>query len=107
MYLHSIFGSYNNATIAPKHFDRRVDSQDLQRRIHESKYLATGVSTGSLETKPGFYHWSSNYQCLPSEVEFLEGSGTEVQITSYINNLHPAHKGIYQAIEKLVSLAIT
>lgn len=38
-------------------------------------------------------------------MEFLHDIGTEVQVTSYINNLHPAHKGLYQAIEKLISMA--
>lgn len=33
----------------------------------------------------------SNYQCLPCDVEVLKDSGTEVHLTSYINNLHP-HK---------------
>lgn len=104
--LHNILGSWNNATIAPKHFDRRVDSQALQKRIDEYRDLSMGVSPHHNDSKSEFYRWSSNYQCLPCEVEFLKDSGTEVQITSYINNLHPAHKGLYQAIEKLVSLAI-
>ncbi|KAJ5753045.1 hypothetical protein N7520_009962 [Penicillium odoratum] len=51
-------------------------------------------------------HFSSNYQHLPCEVEFLWDSGTEVKVTSYINNLNPAHKELYKNIEKLISLAI-
>ncbi|KAJ5151472.1 uncharacterized protein N7482_010724 [Penicillium canariense] len=83
--LHNILGSYNNATVAPKHFDRRVDAQDLQKLIDDSRDFSMGIS--------------------PMLMEGQE-SGTEVHITSYINNLHPAHQGLYQAIEKLVSLAI-
>jgi hypothetical protein len=103
--LHDILGSYKAATVAPKHFDRRVSSLTLQRRIDECRIPSMGVCPYDY-LEIDFYRWSSNYQCLPCEVEFLKDSGTEVQITSYINNLHPAHKGLYRGIEKLVSLAI-
>lgn len=104
--LHDILKSYKDATVAPKHFDRRVDSIHIQNRIDKNRIPSDGVSVDRDVSKPEFYRWSSNYQCLPCEVEFLKDSGTEVQITSYINNLHPAHKGLYHAIEKLISLAI-
>lgn len=50
--------------------------------------------------------WSTNFQRLPCEVEFLEGSGTDVRITSYINGLHPRHRGLYHAIEKIISSSV-
>ncbi|PYI01145.1 hypothetical protein BO78DRAFT_379544 [Aspergillus sclerotiicarbonarius CBS 121057] len=103
--LHDVLGSYKHATIAPKQFDRRVSSLDLENRIKKHGAPARGLTAHShLETP--FYRWSWNYQCLPCEVEFLADSGTEVRITSYINNLHPAHQGLYDAIEKLISLSI-
>ncbi|PWY70308.1 hypothetical protein BO94DRAFT_539764 [Aspergillus sclerotioniger CBS 115572] len=103
--LHDIHGSYKHATVAPKQFDRRVDSPYVQSEIEKRPQNPMGTTPRDrLETK--FYRWSWNYQCLPCEVEFLKDSGTEVRITSYINNIHPAHKGLYDAIEKLVSLAI-
>lgn len=33
--------------------------------------------------------WSRKFQWLPCEVEFTESTGTDVHITSQINNLHP------------------
>ncbi|PWY80491.1 hypothetical protein BO70DRAFT_362443 [Aspergillus heteromorphus CBS 117.55] len=103
--LHDALGSYKDATVAPQHFDRRVHSQALQKKIDECRDPCMGISPHRGD-KSEFYRWSSNYQCLPCEVEFIGDSGTEVQITSYINNLYPVHKGLYHAIEKLVSLAI-
>ncbi|PNH54770.1 hypothetical protein VD0002_g6334 [Verticillium dahliae] len=51
--------------------------------------------------------WSSFFQWLPSEVEFKGDTGTDVQITSYINNLHPEkHKDLYHTIEKLIGLSV-
>lgn len=50
--------------------------------------------------------WSRKFQWLPCEVEFTESTGTDVQITSYINNLHPErHAAVYAAIEKIIPLA--
>ncbi|KAF2495402.1 hypothetical protein BU16DRAFT_389520 [Lophium mytilinum] len=51
--------------------------------------------------------WSNKFQWLPCEVTFKGDQGTDVQITSYINNLHPLpNKPLYGVIEKLISLAI-
>lgn len=50
--------------------------------------------------------WSQKFQWLPCEVEFTEDTGTDVHISSYINNLHPTHyKAAYTAIEKIIALA--
>lgn len=50
--------------------------------------------------------WSKKFQWLPCEVEFTEDAGTNVHISSYINNLHPAHHGAaYAVIEKIIALA--
>ncbi|KAI4835426.1 hypothetical protein E4T44_08578 [Aureobasidium sp. EXF-8845] len=50
--------------------------------------------------------WSTNFQRLPCEIDFLKSSGTGVHITSYINGLHPRNHGLYHAIEKLISASI-
>ena len=51
--------------------------------------------------------WSSRFQWLPAEVKFKGDEGTDVKITSYINNLHPqAHPQLYDIIEKLIGHAI-
>jgi hypothetical protein len=48
---------------------------------------------------------SQSYQRLPCDVDFV-GAGTDVQITSYINNAHPSQLSLYKSIEKLVSCSI-
>ncbi|KAJ5627829.1 hypothetical protein N7490_010057 [Penicillium lividum] len=102
--LDNIHGFYADAMVSPSHFDRRVDSMKLQSDIEKHGPLSMGHdANGAFH---GFYRWSSNYQRLPCEVEFLGDSGTEVKVTSYINNLNPAHEGLYKNIEKLISLAI-
>ncbi|KAJ5751679.1 hypothetical protein N7520_008596 [Penicillium odoratum] len=88
-----------------KAYDRRTNSQTMQETLDRNCIPAWGVRP-PYGDKSAFYHWSSNHQSLPCEVEFLHNFGTEVQITSYINNLNPAHKGLYQAIENLISMAI-
>lgn len=53
------------------------------------------------------HFWSSRFQWLPCEVEFTGETGTDVRITSYINNLHPSkHRALYSTIEKLIGLSI-
>ncbi|KAK0624136.1 hypothetical protein B0T14DRAFT_517572 [Immersiella caudata] len=50
------------------------------------------------------HYWSDTYQWLPANLRFTDEGG--VKFTSYINNLHPSHRGIYTAVEKLVDVAI-
>ncbi|EON97703.1 hypothetical protein UCRPA7_6802 [Phaeoacremonium minimum UCRPA7] len=59
-------------------------------------------------TGPESQTWSRRFQWLPCEVAFSGEKGTtDVEITSYINNLHPAkHQGLYHTIEKLLKLSI-
>ncbi|KAJ5958037.1 uncharacterized protein N7479_005187 [Penicillium vulpinum] len=49
--LHSMFGSYGNATTTPKHFDRWVDSQDLRKEIDTFGHQSTGVMSGHFKSK--------------------------------------------------------
>jgi hypothetical protein len=49
--------------------------------------------------------YSFKYQRLPCDLEFV-GSGTDVRITSYINNVHPSKRLFYESVEKLVSYSI-
>ncbi|RAL02988.1 DUF4246 domain-containing protein [Aspergillus ibericus CBS 121593] len=103
--LHDVLGAYKHATVAPKPVDKRVSFMKLQRWVDKGQIPARGTTPNDhLETE--YYRWSWNYQCLPCEVEFVKDTGTEVRITSYINNLHPAYQGLYGAIEKVISLAI-
>ncbi|KAL5364221.1 hypothetical protein BJX96DRAFT_168121 [Aspergillus floccosus] len=51
--------------------------------------------------------WSSKFQWLPCEVDFAGPPGsTDVQISSYINNLHPTNREMYSAIEAVISGSI-
>ncbi|CAN8101818.1 unnamed protein product [Discula destructiva] len=68
---------------------------------------ASSFEGAKVAPQPPARHLSSNkFQWLPSEVAFVEDADTDVQITSYINNLHPKHKSAYAAIEKFISIAI-
>ncbi|KAJ8073725.1 hypothetical protein AAF712_003212 [Marasmius tenuissimus] len=49
-------------------------------------------------------YWSDSYQWLPSEIEFR--GDDEVEITSYINNLHPRNKELYGVLEKVIAKTI-
>lgn len=87
------------------HVDLRTDAAAVQKRLEEAQRLHMGVSCDT-ETST-HYRWSANHQALSCEVEFVGDKGsTQVRITSYINNLHPAHQDIYCAIETLVGRAI-
>lgn len=51
--------------------------------------------------------WSTKFQWLPCDVEFIGPSGDEVRIVSYINNLPAAkHRDLYHIIEKVISKSI-
>jgi hypothetical protein len=51
--------------------------------------------------------WSRRFQWLPCEVKFQGDEGTDVKITSYINNIYPAlHTDLYALIEKFISKSI-
>lgn len=54
------------------------------------------------------HRWSTRFQRLPCEVAFKEKGNVKVEITSYINNVHPIkHKAFYTATEKLICAAIS
>jgi hypothetical protein len=50
--------------------------------------------------------WSRRFQWLPCEVEFVGDEGTDVRVTSYINNLHPRHDNVYRVVEKVIGHVI-
>ncbi|KAJ5506488.1 hypothetical protein N7453_005445 [Penicillium expansum] len=104
--IENVLGPYKGATtLAPTQFDKRTDLADVKRQIVQTSQLHLGVHP-NFETVP-HYRWSANYQALPCEVEFVGDAGsTTVRLTSYINNLHPMHQGLYRSIETLVGRAI-
>jgi hypothetical protein len=57
------------------------------------------------EIEKSFRLHSESYQRLPCDLKFV-GSGIDVEITSYINNVHPSHVSFYKSIEKLVSCSV-
>ncbi|KAJ5906929.1 uncharacterized protein N7473_003845 [Penicillium subrubescens] len=73
--------------------------------VSEVPQLVTERSDWSLYG--GQYIWSSKFQWLPCEVQFTGPSGSsDVQISSYINNLHPGNRECYAAIEAVISSSI-
>ncbi|KAJ6013069.1 hypothetical protein N7522_003424 [Penicillium canescens] len=54
--------------------------------------------------------WSNRFQWLPCEVHFspqTPNNNADVQITSYVNNLHPDHHtGLYGHLERLIAAAV-
>ncbi|KAL6232745.1 hypothetical protein BDW75DRAFT_246948 [Aspergillus navahoensis] len=73
--------------------------------ISEPPQLAKGGSVWSWGSR--HHIWSSKFQWLPCEVDFTGPPGsTDVQITSYINNLHPINHEIYSGIEAVISSSI-
>ncbi|KAJ8081608.1 hypothetical protein PM082_007454 [Marasmius tenuissimus] len=53
---------------------------------------------------PVLGYWSESYQWLPSEVAFR--GDDEVEISSYVNNLHPRHIALYSVLEKIIARTI-
>lgn len=101
------FGSEDRTKRAPGHLDVRTESAKIQSKIDDGTASAWNCGQYVLDSsKPGDYHWSTNFQWLPCEVNFKEQLGTSVKITSYINNLHTEYTDIYRGIEKLISAAI-
>lgn len=59
------------------------------------------------QSLPSPDQFSTKFQWLPCDVHFTGLSGDEVQIVSYINNLHPTkHRDLYRIIEKVISKSI-
>ncbi|KAF3394386.1 hypothetical protein F1880_004724 [Penicillium rolfsii] len=48
--------------------------------------------------------WSNAFQCLPCDVALDKQRGAK--ITSYVTGVHPKERGIYKALEGLISAAI-
>lgn len=92
----------------------RVGLKNCLENESDGEVVPAGQTTEKTRPGMGYSHtqdneglWSTKFQWLPCEVEFQGGTGTEVSITSYINNLHPQeHKPLYGVMEKLISKAI-
>ncbi|KAL0573733.1 hypothetical protein V5O48_008229 [Marasmius crinis-equi] len=52
-------------------------------------------------------YWSTQHQWLPCEISFRDSTSEDVEITSYINNLHPIrHRALYTVLEKIITKTI-
>ena len=100
--------SFQHAKLSPKHFDCRVDSQNVQMQIDQGfgDTFEIDYERDRWPESRRAYHWSYNFQQLPCEVAFTKDSGTDVHLTSYNNSLHPTHNLLYESVERLVSLAV-
>ena len=104
--LTDLFASKSETKRAPGHIDLRTDLANLQHWIDNNETDHWNRYNHRFQTERKKYYWSSNFQRLPCEVKFSANKGTDVEITSYINNLHPKHHNLYRTIEKLISAAI-
>ncbi len=109
--LDGLFDLCGHCEVAPKHTwdcdEPQVHSRDLEDLPTQAsrEFRSTHYPMGEAAK----HVWSRRFQRLPCEFEFSEGFDNRNQgrITSYINNLHPAHcKGIYGYIENILTLAI-
>ena len=76
-----------------------VPGDQLISATRPGQHLQEEVRNGPL--------WSNQFQWLPAEVKFTGQDGTDVKITSYINNLHPIqHNDLYAIIETFISKSI-
>ncbi|KAG9667201.1 hypothetical protein KCU99_g6742, partial [Aureobasidium melanogenum] len=79
----------------------------FRRQRHVLPYPAWSEEVTPRETNKDDRTWSARYQWLPCEVELFNNSGTDVRITSYVNNLHPIRsRALYGTIAKLISQSI-
>ncbi|KGO38628.1 Protein of unknown function DUF4246 [Penicillium expansum] len=83
------------APIPEKQTDRQYEMQFKERKGRDRKDQR--------------YHgkrryWSNVFQCLPCEVALNKQGGAE--IASYVNGVHPKERGIYKALEGLISAAM-
>jgi len=79
----------------------------FRRRRHVRRYPSWSEEVTPRVTNRYDEKWSARCQWLPCEVEFTNNSGTDVRITSYVNNLHPIRsRALYGTIAKLISQSI-
>lgn len=85
-------GSVGKGTVIPGEQDISDDNPDAIFR--EGRLNSNGL-------------WSNKFQWLPAEVEFKGKEGTDVKVTSYINNLHPKwNEDLYGIVEQLLAISI-
>ncbi|PPQ98971.1 hypothetical protein CVT24_003467 [Panaeolus cyanescens] len=88
--------------------------QDFAQRCGQGKVAPVPSEEELKESAPDYYGfsyrelasktaYSRKFQWLPCEVDI---SGQDARITSYINNLHPREKKIYELVEKIIDASI-
>ena len=92
--------------------DRRIERDDCleffgQGSLVRSKEKKVPVARRKWLKEPSQDAFFSNrFQWLPADIQFAS-DGTEVKITSYINNLHPKqHDDLYSIIEKFIEKSV-
>jgi Protein of unknown function (DUF4246) len=106
--LDNCIASCGKGNLAPDYGNHQWDTYDRGEEVREMESNRRPTSTPFWTFEGyGLSRFSSRFQWLPFDVKFTGQSSCEVQVTSYINNLHPVHfKGLYLTIEGLISLAI-
>jgi hypothetical protein len=79
----------------------------FRRQRHVRPHSSWSEEATPRETNRDDERWSARCQWLPCEVDFINNLGTDVRITSYVNNLHPIRsRALYGTIAKLISQSI-
>lgn len=104
-----LYGAFPRARPVPEQHDLRIRSDWLQSAVDRGALRlwsrAARVHNDPRKLRQAF--WSSRFQQLPCEVKFAgQADSTDVQITSYVNNLHPRHRAVYRCLERLISRVI-
>ncbi|KAL0575762.1 hypothetical protein V5O48_006205 [Marasmius crinis-equi] len=98
--------SCGKGVVIPKPTSKELDLGRNNTHLHSgmSRPLENLIIRSQSEVEvPGY--WSGDYQWLPCEVA-IRGD-EEVEITSYINNLHPRrHAALYRVLEKIIARTI-
>lgn len=77
-------------------------SSEWPEEMHHEERMRRGREDRRYHGKSKY--WSDAFQFLPCDVALNKQGGT--QITSYVNGVHPRERGIYKALERLISVAI-
>jgi hypothetical protein len=100
--------SENQELLVDLYYGLESEQTVPRHRRHGGGWRRWDGQAGDQGRPPNHGHrCSSWFQWLPCEVVFTGDSSPGVQITSYINNLHPQrYSKAYKAIEKAVSAAV-
>ncbi|KAL0581042.1 hypothetical protein V5O48_000935 [Marasmius crinis-equi] len=96
--------SCGKGVVIPKPTSEELDLGQENSGMYNNRSRADTRYSGFGPYVPILDYWSDSYQWLPCEVAFR--GDDEVEITSYINNLHPRQTALYAVLEKIIAKTI-